>query len=56
MKNEMKNEIVHPIDNGQVITNKVLVSCCGCNEEVRITREEADEWTDTAWFQCHECE
>ena len=56
MKNEMKNEIVHPIDNGQVITNKVLVSCCGCNEEVRITREEADEWTDTDWFQCHECE
>ena len=37
-------------------SNKVLVSCCGCNEEVRITREEADEWTDTDWFQCHECE
>ena len=56
MKNEMNNEIVHPIDNGQVITNEVIVSCCGCNEELRITREEADEWTDTDWFMCHECE
>ena len=56
MKNEMKNEIVHPIDNGQVITNEVIVSCCGCNEELRITREAADEWTDTDWFMCHECE
>jgi hypothetical protein len=35
---------------------KVLVSCCGCGEEIRITREEADEWTDTDWFMCHECE
>jgi len=50
------NEIVHPIDNGQVITDKVLVSCCGCGEELRISREEANEWTDTDWFQCHECE
>ena len=56
MKNEMKNEIVHPIDNGLVITNEVIVSCCGCNEELRITREAADEWTDTDWFMCHECE
>jgi hypothetical protein len=58
MKNEMKinNEIVHPIDNGLVITSEVIVSCCGCNEEIRITREEADEWTDTDWFMCHECE
>ena len=56
MKNEMNNEIVHPIDNGQVITNEVIVSCCGCNEELRITREAADEWTDTDWFMCHECE
>jgi hypothetical protein len=56
MKNEMKNEIVHPIDNGLVITNEVIVSCCGCNHEERITREAADEWTDTDWFQCHECE
>lgn len=50
------NEIVNPIDNGQVITSEVLVSCCGCNEEVRITRDEANEWTDTDWFMCHECE
>ena len=56
MKNEMNNEIVHPIDNGQVITNEVIVSCCGCNEELRITREAADEWTDTDWFMCNECE
>ena len=56
MKNEMKNEIVHPIDNGRVITNEVIVSCCGCNNEERITREAADEWTDTDWFMCHECE
>ena len=36
--------------------NKVLVSCCGCNEELHITREAADEWTDTDWFMCNECE
>ena len=47
---------INPIDNGRVITSEVLVSCCGCNEEVRITREEASEWTDTDWFMCHECE
>jgi|TARA_R110000823_G_scaffold236855_1_gene362471 hypothetical protein len=34
----------------------VLVSCCGCNEELRISQHEADQWTDTDWFQCHECE
>ena len=34
----------------------VLVSCCGCNEELHISHEEADQWTDTDWFQCHECE
>ena len=56
MKNEMKNEIIHPIDNGRVITDEVIVSCCGCNNEERITREAADEWTDTDWFMCHECE
>ena len=50
------NEIVNPIDNNLVITNEVIVSCCGCNEEVRITRDEANEWTDTDWFMCHECE
>jgi RNase P subunit RPR2 len=36
--------------------NTVLVSCCGCGEELRISQEEADQWTDTDWFQCHECE
>ena len=56
MNNEMNNEIVNPIDNGLVITDKVLVSCCGCGEELRITRDEANEWTDTDWFQCRECE
>ena len=50
------NEIVNPIDNGKVITSEVLVSCCGCNEEVRISQEEASQWTDTDWFQCRECE
>jgi len=34
----------------------VLVSCCGCGNEERISREAADQWTDTDWFQCHECE
>ena len=34
----------------------VLVSCCGCNHEQHITREAADEWTDTDWFMCQECE
>ena len=34
----------------------VLVSCCGCNNEEHISQEEADQWTDTDWFQCHECE
>ena len=35
---------------------KVLVSCCGCNEELHISHEEASQWTDTDWFQCRECE
>ena len=34
----------------------VLVSCCGCGEELHISHEEADQWTDTDWFQCRECE
>ena len=34
----------------------VLVSCCGCNNEEHISQEEADQWTDTEWVQCHECE
>ena len=55
MKNEMKNEIVHPIDNGRVITDEVIVSCCGCNHEQRISRDEADEWTDIDWWMCDEC-
>jgi hypothetical protein len=50
------NEIVNPIDNGLVITDKVLVSCCGCGEELRITRDEAANWNDLDWFQCRECE
>jgi hypothetical protein len=54
------NEIIHPIDNGQVITSEVLVSCCGCGHEQRISRDEANEWEDTlfgvdAWM-CWECE
>ena len=34
----------------------VLVSCGGCNNEEHISQEEADQWTDTDWFQCQECE
>ena len=52
----MNNEIVSPIDNGQVITSEVIVSCCGCNHEQRISRDEANEWTDTDWWMCNECE
>ena len=55
-KMNKNNEIVNPIDNGQVITSEVLVSCCGCNEELRISQEEAANWNDLDWFQCHECE
>ncbi len=51
MNNEMNSEMVRNDDN-----NTVLVSCCGCNEELHISQEEADQWTDTDWFQCHECE
>ena len=50
MNNE--NEMVRNDDN----SNTVLVSCCGCNEELHISQHEADQWTDTDWFQCHECE
>tara|TARA_B100000287_G_scaffold424420_1_gene469031 strand:+ start:368 stop:532 length:165 start_codon:yes stop_codon:yes gene_type:complete len=50
------NETVHPIDNGKVVFSEVLASCCGCGEELRITREEANEWIDIDRFQCHECE
>ena len=55
-KMNKNNEIVNPIDNGQVITSEVLVSCCGCNEELRISQEEAANWNDLDWFQCRECE
>ena len=51
MNNEMNSEMVRNDDN-----NTVLVSCCGCNEELHISHEEADQWTDTDWFMCHECE
>ena len=47
---------IAPLVITKPITDKVLVSCCGCGEELRISREEANEWTDTDWFQCHECE
>ncbi len=51
--NEMNNEINKTEETNETT---VLVSCCGCNEELRISQEEADQWTDTDWFQCHECE
>ena len=59
-KMNKNNEIVSPIDNGQVITSEVLVSCCGCGCEKRIDRDEANEWEGTlfgvdAWM-CWECE
>ena len=64
IKNEMKTEnMIDRIDQhlGGLLTElrteqTVLVSCCGCNEELRISHEEAEQWTDTDWFQCHECE
>ena len=63
-KNNMKNEkMIDRIDQhlGGLLTElrseqTVLVSCCGCNHEEHITREAADEWTDTDWFMCQECE
>ena len=51
--NEMNNEM-NKIEEANEAT--VLVSCCGCNEELRISQEEANQWTDTEWFQCRECE
>jgi len=59
--NKMNNENIETIraefkDQFMSDNNTVLVSCCGCNEEVHISQEEADQWTDTDWFQCHECE
>jgi len=51
--NEMNNEMTKIEETNEAT---VLVSCCGCNEEVHISQHEADQWTDTDWFQCHECE
>ena len=50
--NIMNNETEIQESNNET----VLVSCCGCNEELHISHEEADQWTDTDWFMCHECE
>ena len=49
MNNE--NDMVQNDNN-----NTELVSCCGCGEELRISQEEAANWNDLDWFQCHECE
>ena len=62
--NKMNNEnMIDRIDQhlGGLLTElrteqTVLVSCCGWNHEQHITREAADEWTDTDWFMCQECE
>ena len=62
--NKMNNEnMIDRIDQhlGGLLTElrseqTVLVSCCGCNHEQHITRQAADEWTDTDWFMCQECE
>jgi hypothetical protein len=60
--NKMNNEnMIDRIDTEHAtlreqIQSTVLVSCCGCNEELHISREAANEWTDTDWFMCHECE
>ena len=51
--NEMNNEITKTEETNEAT---VVVSCCGCNEEVHISQHEADQWTDTDWFMCHECE
>jgi hypothetical protein len=57
MKNEMRVERMYGLENHAPKTeDTVLVSCCGCNHEEHITREAADEWTDTDWFMCQECE
>ena len=52
--NKMNNEMNKIEETNE--TNTVLVSCCGCGEELHISQHEADQWTDTDWFQCHECE
>lgn len=52
--NKMNNEMNKIEETNE--TGTVLVSCCGCNEELHISHEEASQWTDTDWFQCRECE
>lgn len=59
--NKMNNENIETIraefkDQFMSDNNTVLVSCCGCGEELHISHEEASQWTDTDRFQCHECE
>mgnify|MGYP005990755671 FL=1 len=59
--NKMNNENIETIraefkDQFMSDNNTVLVSCCGCGEELHISHEEASQWTDTDLFQCHECE
>ena len=51
--NEMNNEINKTEETNETT---VLVSCCGCSEELHISQEEASQWTDTDRFQCRECE
>ena len=34
----------------------LLVSCCGCAQDLRITRDEANEWIDISGFMCQECD
>ena len=66
-RNDMKNQTIIAAPSVKhdgyrdiaplVVQNpKVLVACCGCGEEIRITHEEASEWIDIDRFRCHECE
>ena len=59
--NKMNNENIETIraefrEQFMSDNNTVIESCCGCNHEQHITRDEADQWTDTDWFMCQECE
>jgi hypothetical protein len=57
MNNEIRIERMYGLENHAPKTKAtVLVSCCGCGNEEHISQKEADQWTDTDWFQCHECE
>jgi hypothetical protein len=33
----------------------VLVSCCVCNDEERISQRTANELKDTDWWMCEDC-